>query len=603
MWYNNYYKIMKENKTLYIILTASLLLAHPCFSQNGYDDILKVNKSDAAALKVLQNAVLNNPNSKSAKLTCAKVYMKNDRFKEAEELLMLVLEEDPTNKKANQLLIELNTKISNSKNNLKKVEPKKFTEPILYAEPSENANNSVFNQVIYNPAPKKDINDSIIKQKNYTSLPNTKDIINKAKLNNSKPDSLSDEQKSNNSNEKEVLSDDNKSSNLNSNESNKASNQNDTLVGNNNKKSKNKKVENITVDKQLVRRTDESTKNTIASDTSSNQKDTNSNSEKMTFKPFVAPQYQKKKDNDNESPKNQQIEKQKIPVTATNKNNQTSKRNTNVILSDTSKLKFLEATTDSFSINLEEAYARIEQNDLEAANFYLNRALALAANQRNTKKLYDVQLTRAVIFMYQCDFKNYGEHIFSIRKGLSDNVYKSLQKVYETALKLPNEDAQYKYVANMALKSGHYYTALDLAKKVSKQDKESKQIIEKSNIMINKINGELLLNNGSFVYALDYFENKNDEAEKGRTYLAISKSLLECNEPAQANIAEQFGKSCLINYIGNDQNNPKANLYLALYLLDKGDKNQAKEAIRRGLNAQGTNEIVTAKLLNLAENL
>ena len=74
-------------------------------------------------------------------------------------------------------------------------------------------------------------------------------------------------------------------------------------------------------------------------------------------------------------------------------------------------------------------------------------------------------------------------------------------------------------------------------------------------------------------------------------------------EEAQAKIAEQFGRSCLLNYIQNDQNNPKANLYLALYLLDKGDKNQAKEAIRRGLNAQGTNEIVTSKLLNLAENL
>ena len=63
------------------------------------------------------------------------------------------------------------------------------------------------------------------------------------------------------------------------------------------------------------------------------------------------------------------------------------------------------------------------------------------------------------------------------------------------------------------------------------------------------------------------------------------------------------GCSSLFNCIKNDPNNPKANLYLALYFLDKGDKNQAKEAIRRGLNAHGENDIITSKLLNLSENL
>ena len=121
--------------------------------------------------------------------------------------------------------------------------------------------------------------------------------------------------------------------------------------------------------------------------------------------------------------------------------------------------------------------------------------------------------------------------------------------------------------------------------------------------MLNSINGEYLLNNGLYLASLDQFEKENDEVEKGRAYLAISKSLIEAQEPFQAKIAENFGLSSLMNYILNDPNQPKANLYLALYYLDKGNKNQAKEAIRRGLNAQGNNEIITSKLLNLSENL
>ena len=112
-----------------------------------------------------------------------------------------------------------------------------------------------------------------------------------------------------------------------------------------------------------------------------------------------------------------------------------------------------------------------------------------------------------------------------------------------------------------------------------------------------------MLNKGSYVYALEFFEKDNDEAEQGRTYLAISKTLLDSNELKEAKIAEDYGRSSLYNCIKNDPNNPKANLYLALFLLDKGDKDQAKEAIRRGLNAQGDNDIITSKLLNLSENL
>ena len=254
-------------------------------------------------------------------------------------------------------------------------------------------------------------------------------------------------------------------------------------------------------------------------------------------------------------------------------------------------------------INLDEAYCKIESNKLEEASLYLDIATTLAVAEKDNKKLLDAQLTRAVIYIYQCNFEKYGTHILSLRKGVSDDVYNSLRKIYETGIKQPSESSKLNYASNLAYDSGHYLTALELAKKINPQDTESRSLIEKINQELNKINGEYLLNKGSYMYALDFFEKENDEAEKGRTYLAISKTLLDSNENRESAIAEQFGQACLFKSIKDDPNNPKANLYLALYFLDKGDKNQAKEAIRRGLNAQGENDIITSKLLNLSENL
>ena len=277
--------------------------------------------------------------------------------------------------------------------------------------------------------------------------------------------------------------------------------------------------------------------------------------------------------------------------------------NNRVDLTDTSKTKFLEKTSSSFLVNLDEAYCKIESNQLDDAAFFLDIASALAVADKDSKKLLDTQLTRAVIYIYKCDFIKYGSHILSLRKGVSDDIYNSLQKIYETGMNLETRSSKLKYAASLAYDSGHYLTSLDLAKKITPQDSESEKLIEKATKTIEQIDGEYLLNKGSYMYALDFFEKENDEAEKGRTYLAISKSLQESNENTQAITAEEFGRSSLFNCIKDDPNNPKANLYLALYFLDKGDKNQAKEAIRRGLNAQGENDIITNKLLNLSENL
>ena len=100
-----------KNKYLLYIIASSLLIPLPSYSQNVFSP-----KKDSAADSILNNTISNNPNSKTAKIICAKVYIKNGNYLEAEKLLMLVLEEDPNNTKANKLLKELNSLYKNTDN-------------------------------------------------------------------------------------------------------------------------------------------------------------------------------------------------------------------------------------------------------------------------------------------------------------------------------------------------------------------------------------------------------------------------------------------------------------------------------------------------------
>ena len=100
-----------KNKYLLYIIASSLLISLPSYSQNVFSP-----KKDSAADSILNNTISNNPNSKTAKIICAKVYIKNGNYLEAEKLLMLVLEEDPNNTKANKLLKELNSLYKNTDN-------------------------------------------------------------------------------------------------------------------------------------------------------------------------------------------------------------------------------------------------------------------------------------------------------------------------------------------------------------------------------------------------------------------------------------------------------------------------------------------------------
>ena len=588
--------LYNKTKILTFIICSNLLLASASFSQEN------IETSDSASDKILQNTISNNPNSKTAKILCAKVYLKNNQFKQAEELIMQVLEEDHENIKANALLKELNNKYN--KHIEKTVSTEERNNLIYNTEKQENIiakteeikslvnkteeQNNGFSKT-EEKKESKIINDVLLKRipqnKPIIKMPTKEEILKKAKekkIQEKKPDNF--DLPSNNA-KSEIIQ--NNSDNLpkeisitipnkETKETNKENNFKETLP--------------ITVAEPLNNQN-----LIITNDSISDSLSDSTNEKEYKFKPFIANEIKKLKSKNN-------ILNTNIQSSDNNSFNNTL-FNDNSLLDDTSKGKFLEDNSDSFQVNLGEAYSKIEQNKPSEAMIYLDVAYALAIAGKSNKNLLDVQLTKAIVYLYECDLDNYAKHIVSIRNGISKDVYDSLQKVYDKAINIPDENGKLTYISNLAYDSGHYYTALELAKKVYPQNIESINIISKAKSAIDQINGEYLLSKGSYYSAIDYYEKENDEAEKGRTYLAISKSLLENKDILHSKITEKYGLSSLMNCITNDPNQPKANLYLALYYLDKGDKNQAKEAIRRGLNAQGTNEIITSKLLNLSENL
>ena len=98
-------KVIK--KIMYHAAIASLLLCNPLYSQNMPADEGGLDEN-GMAMTIMKNTLANNPNSKIAKITCAKVLLKNGNRQEAEALLLQVLEMDPTNRSANKILREMN---------------------------------------------------------------------------------------------------------------------------------------------------------------------------------------------------------------------------------------------------------------------------------------------------------------------------------------------------------------------------------------------------------------------------------------------------------------------------------------------------------------
>ena len=180
--------IKRDYLFISILLGSNLLLASTSYSQQEAFSYLTANNSNSASTKIIQNTLANNPKSKTAKLCCAKVYLKNGDYKEAEELIMQVLEEDPSHKKANQLLKELNksyTKhIENNTTNITTIEeaPKQENFLVQYNDPKPvSASNPITTIETKIQEPPKIKIETKPNNNKSVKLPTKEEILKKAK--------------------------------------------------------------------------------------------------------------------------------------------------------------------------------------------------------------------------------------------------------------------------------------------------------------------------------------------------------------------------------------------------------------------------------------
>lgn len=183
----------KNFKSLALIISSGLLLSLPCYSQN----IFQAKPKESAADSILNSTVSNNPNSKTAKIICAKVYVKNGKYLEAEQLLMQVLEEDPSNEKANKLLKELNKKFSNDILMESTEEQEKAADTPIQIEPLRSSDSSIEN--LNKPAPSISVTKtekSKPVQEKTIKLPTKEEILKRAKARKQAEEKASEESNS-----------------------------------------------------------------------------------------------------------------------------------------------------------------------------------------------------------------------------------------------------------------------------------------------------------------------------------------------------------------------------------------------------------------------
>lgn len=115
--------------------------------------------------------------------------------------------------------------------------------------------------------------------------------------------------------------------------------------------------------------------------------------------------------------------------------------------------------------------------------------------------------------------------------------------------------------------------------------------------------GEDYLKSGSFFAALRYFQAAGDVAEIGRTWLGIASALNSSGETALAATAAGYGMKALHHELAANPENARANLYIALYNYERGDKVAARRAVERGLASQSIERPTRNRLSAILEAL
>lgn len=580
-------KNMKAMNSKKIITTAigGLLLCTPLYSQPLAEEISDSIKSTGD--QILIDTVANNPNSKIAKLCCARVYIKHGQYDEAEELVKSVLNQTPNYKQAQKLLEDLKTLRQVKENDA-------YSEPTVIYSETQNTDSTQAEDVT-------NTNDSEIVNEEIKNIESSTEVAEEITQMPPSSEPVQGDFK--------VVSETTKTEELSQPEQNSIEKHDIYVIGGDEEENNEETEPEIdatapktdSIDVYSYKNTDsdkiaEAAKPSITKDSDKiedfnliNEEDTSTSKEnteeKMVFTPYIAgDQNLHARDHNGSYRTNEKYDSNKIKTP-----------------SDVSKASFLGMTVKSFNINLDEAISRIENNDLDGAEHLLDIASILSIDNPSEKKLSDVQLMRSVLYVYHCDFDGFGKHIFNLRGGIPEDIYKQLCTIYDEGSHKVTKNEQLMFAATTALNSGHYGPAYDLASQVEPQDYESEQLRTVARQGLESADGEYLLTKGSFMNALRYFDKLKNYAEMGRTYLAISKNLEEAGEDYYSALAEKFGETCLIKCLAKDDNDAKANLYLALYYYDKNRKTQAKEAIKRGLASTNAEDQVRQRLLSLSE--
>ena len=578
---------MKAMNSKKIITTAigGLLLCTPLYSQPLTEEISDSIKSTGD--QILIDTVANNPNSKIAKLCCARVYIKHGQYDEAEELVKSVLNQTPNYKQAQKLLEDLKTLRQVKENDA-------YSEPTVIYSETQNTDSTQAEDIT-------NTNDSEIVNEEIKNIESSTEVAEEITQMPPSNEPVQGDFK--------VVSETTKTEELSQPEQNSIEKHDIYVIGGDEEENNEETEPEIdatapktdSIDVYSYKNTDsdkiaEAAKPSITKDSGKiedfnliNEEDTSTSKEnteeKMVFTPYIAgDQNLHARDHNGSYRTNEKYDSNKIKTP-----------------SDVSKASFLGMTVKSFNINLDEAISRIENNDLDGAEHLLDIASILSIDNPSEKKLSDVQLMRSVLYVYHCDFDGFGKHIFNLRGGIPEDIYKQLCTIYDEGSHKVTKNEQLMFAATTALNSGHYGPAYDLASKVEPQDYESEQLRTVARQGLESADGEYLLTKGSFMNALRYFDKLKNYAEMGRTYLAISKNLEEAGEDYYSALAEKFGETCLIKCLAKDDNDAKANLYLALYYYDKNRKTQAKEAIKRGLASTNAEDQVRQRLLSLSE--
>lgn len=171
------------------------------------------------------------------------------------------------------------------------------------------------------------------------------------------------------------------------------------------------------------------------------------NSETMTFTPYVAGQNQKAKAEEKTQ------NKPRMPKAR-------------IINEDISMDTFFKAGKDSFIVNVEKARYEIEKGDLKSAEKTLELADKYARAGKNGRNILEVQIFKSLVYIYKCEFQNFGKHLMTLKSVLSTDTYQSFLDIYAKSDELKDDNDKRRLSAGVAMGAGHFSVASALLKPV-----------------------------------------------------------------------------------------------------------------------------------------